>query len=550
MIRSEEIYGLLPFDIEGVALLAELALDLSWSWNHSTDQLWEKLDPALWELTRNPWVILQSVSHEQLERQLADPLFRQLMNDLKRSHEKVGLADKWFQTTYPLSHLKSIVYFSMEYMLSEALPVYVGGLGNVAGDQLKSANDLGVPITAIGLLYQRGYFRQYIDEDGAQKEYFPYNDPGSLPVMPLRLPNGEWLRVKVALPGYPVWVRAWQALVGNLKLYLLDSNDPVNLPIHRGITGEIYGDGAEIRIKQEMILGIGGWKVLEALNLSPEVCHLNEGHSAFAVLERASAFMKSTGLSFEDALTITRCGNIFTTHTLTSAGFDKFSPSLMSRYFQSYVTCELKIGFDNFLALGRSEYGDKEEPFNMALLAMRGSGFVNAVSKRHCEMSRKLFCSEFKRWPINEIPIDYVTNGIHVPTWDSKIADTLWTQACGKNRWRKQMVQPVTDIKALTNQELWTFRNESRIELVKYVREKFVRGSKHFKNDQDLFADSQKLLNENHLTLGFARRFVPYKRTNLLLNNPLRLLQILNNRDFPVQLVIAGKASPYDKQSK
>ena len=282
---------LLSADVEGFDSLAELALDMRSSWNHATDQVWRQLDPVLWELTHNPWVVLQTVSREKLQRVLADPAFRKNVDDLVQARRDAAEAPAWFQQTYPQSPLSCVAYFSMEFMLSEALPIYSGGLGNVAGDQLKAASDLGVPVIGVGLLYQQGYFRQVIDKDGAQQALFPYNDPGQLPITPLRQANGEWLRLEIALPGYSVWLRAWQVQVGRVKLYLLDSNDAANYPAHRGITSELYGGGPELRLKQELLLGIGGWRLLAALGIEPEVCHLNEGHAAFAVLERARSFM-------------------------------------------------------------------------------------------------------------------------------------------------------------------------------------------------------------------------------------------------------------------
>ena len=287
---SHPIYNLLPTEVEGFDSLAELALDMRWSWNHATDEVWRQLDPALWELTQNPWVVLQTVSRDQLKRVLADPAFRKNIDDLLRAKRQAAETPAWFQQHHPQAPLTCVAYFSMEFMLSEALPIYSGGLGNVAGDQLKAASDLGVPVVGVGLLYQQGYFRQVIDKDGAQQALYPYNDPGQLPITPVRQPNGEWLRLEIALPGYSVWLRAWQVQVGRVKLYLLDSNDAANFPAHRGITSELYGGGPELRLKQELLLGIGGWRLLAALGIQPEVCHLNEGHAAFAVLERAREF--------------------------------------------------------------------------------------------------------------------------------------------------------------------------------------------------------------------------------------------------------------------
>ena len=473
--NTNQVYGFFPKGIDGIDKLAELAIDMRWSWNHSADKIWQQLDSSLWELTHNPWIVLQSVSYDHLEQQLTDTGFRKMIDDLIKSEETNANFTAWFQKNHSDKSLTSIAYFSMEFMLSEALPIYVGGLGNVAGDQLKTASDLGVPVTAVGLLYQQGYFRQQIDKYGSQQELFPYNDPGSLPITPLRLPNGEWLRLKIEMPGYPVWLRTWQVKVGRVKLYLLDSNDPANLPIHRGITSELYGGGTELRIKQEILLGIGGWKMLRALGIKPEVCHMNEGHSAFLVLERVNDFMKENSVSFETALEVTRAGNIFTTHTAVAAGFDHFSPSLMEQYLSDYARKELNIDFNTLMALGRQDENNYAENFNMAYLAIRGSGAVNAVSNLHEEVSKKLFASLFSRWPLDEIPVGHVTNGVHMPSWDSEFADKLWTDACGKSRWKGELVTIEEEIYKIPASTLWQFRNESRNELVNYIRKRFER---------------------------------------------------------------------------
>ena len=352
---SHPIYSLLPTEVEGFDSLAELALDMRWSWNHCADELWRRLDPALWDLTQNPWVVLQTVSRDQLERVLAEPAFRKNVDDLLRAKRQAAEAPAWFQQHHPQAPLTCVAYFSMEFMLSEALPIYSGGLGNVAGDQLKAASDLGVPVVGVGLLYQQGYFRQVIDKDGAQQALYPYNDPGQLPITPLRQANGEWLRLEIALPGYSVWLRAWQVQVGRVKLYLLDSNDAANFPAHRGITSELYGGGPELRLKQELLLGIGGWRLLAALGIQPDVCHLNEGHAAFAVLERARSFMQKSAQPFDVALAATRAGNLFTTHTAVAAGFDRFAPALIEQYLGGYAKQKLGIITPRFAGLGPPE---------------------------------------------------------------------------------------------------------------------------------------------------------------------------------------------------
>jgi starch phosphorylase len=534
-------------EVDGFDSLAELALDMRWSWNHATDEVWLGLDPALWELTQNPWVVLQTVSRDRIERVLADPAFRKNVDDLLRAERLAAETPAWFQQNHPQAPLTCVAYFSMEFMLSEALPIYSGGLGNVAGDQLKAASDLGVPVIGVGLLYQQGYFRQVIDKDGAQQALFPYNDPGQLPITPLRQANGEWLRLEIALPGYSVWLRAWQVKVGRVKLYLLDSNDAANYPAHRGITSELYGGGPELRLKQELLLGIGGWRLLKALGIEPQVCHLNEGHAAFAVLERARSFMQETAQPFEVALAVTKAGNLFTTHTAVAAGFDRFDPALIEQYLGGYAEQKLGIKLHDLLALGRRNPNDQAESFNMAYLAIRGSGAVNGVSRLHGKVSRCLFEPLFPHWPVNEVPVGHVTNGVHMPSWDSAAADDLWTEACGKDRWLGTKEPLEQDIRRLSNARLWQFRAASTKALVEYARERLSRQLAASGAAPEAVDRAKHLFDPNTLTLGFARRFATYKRPNLLLHDPERLLRLLTNRERPVQLIIAGKAHPADQ---
>lgn len=324
----------------------------------------------------------------------------------------------------------------------------------------------------MGLLYQQGYFRQVIDKEGAQQALYPYNDPGQLPIAPLRHPNGEWLRLEIVLPGYSVWLRAWQVQVGSVKLYLLDSNDAANFPAHRGITSQLYGGGQELRLQQEMLLGIGGWRLLHALGIQPEVCHLNEGHAAFAILERARTFMNETGQSFEVALAVTRSGNLFTTHTAVAAGFDRFAPDLINQYLGQYAQDILGITVDDLLALGRQNPNDSSESFNMAYLAIRGSGAVNAVSRLHGQVSRHIFTPIFPQWSEDEVPIGHVTNGVHMPSWDSAPADALWTEACGKDRWLGKTEKLGQDIRRVSDTTLWQFRTAASKSLVEYARQR------------------------------------------------------------------------------
>lgn len=541
------VYALLPVEIEGFDELAELALDIRWSWDHATDELWRELDPVLWELTRNPWVVLQTVARDRLRQVLADPDFRRRVDGFVKGGRRQLAAPGWFRRQHGEAALGCVAYFSMEFMLSEALPIYSGGLGNVAGDQLKAASDLGVPVLGVGLLYQQGYFRQVIDTNGMQQALFPYNDPGQLPITPLREPNGEWLRLEIRFPGYSVWLRAWQVTIGRVRLYLLDSNDPANLPAYRGITSELYGGGAELRLMQELVLGIGGWRLLRALGVRPDVCHLNEGHAAFAVLERARSFMKESGQPFEVALAVTRAGNLFTTHTPVPAGFDRFSPALIEQYLGDYARDRLGIPFADLLALGRVRDDDPDEPFNMACLAIRGSGAVNGVSRLHGAVSRRIFTPLFPRWPAAEIPVGHVTNGVHVPTWHSPAADELWTGVCGKERWLEATESLEKTIRPIADAAFWQLRATARAALVELVRSRHARQLASTGATAAEIDSARNLFDASVLTLGFARRFATYKRPNLLLHDPERLLRLLTDPQRPVQLVVAGKAHPADR---
>ena len=541
------IHDMLPADIDGFEELAELALDVRWSWNHAADPLWKQLDNDSWELTHSPWVVLQGAAHDRIEQLMSDATFRGTVQQLLQARRVAELAPAWFQQSHPESPLTGVAYLSMEFMLAEGLPIYSGGLGNVAGDQLKAAGDLGVPVVGVGLLYSQGYFRQVIDQTGAQRAVFPYNDPSQLPITPLRGPKGEWLRFRLKLPGHPILVRAWQVRVGRSRLYLLDSNDAANFPAYRGITGELYGGGPEMRLQQELLLGIGGWRLLGLLGIRPEVCHLNEGHAAFAVLERARTFMRETGQSFETALATTRAGNLFTTHTAVAAGFDRFDPDLIERYLGAYAESELGITRKALLALGRLEPENAAEPFSMAQLALRGSGAVNGVSRLHAVVSRRIFAPAFPGWPVDEIPVTHVTNGVHVPSWDSAAADELWTKACGPGCWVAPADSVTRGIASLTDEELWRFRNCSRAALVEHARQRLVQQLTASGADSELMEQARRVLDPKVLTIGFARRFATYKRPNLLLQDPQRLLRLLTDRNRPVQLVIAGKAHPADE---
>ncbi len=532
----------LPVKLE---ILAEFALDLRWTWSHAGDDLWEMIDYKIWEKTQNPWMLLQNVSKECLETLAQDPKFLSKLADLKQERAEYYKQQGWFQNEYPQSSLGSIAYFSMEYGLGEALPIYAGGLGILAGDLLKSASDLNLPLVGIGLLYQQGYFRQMIDAQGAQQAFYPYNEPSSLPIRRALDKQGNHLTITLELPARDLYLRVWEAQVGRVTLYLLDSNNLMNSPVDQAITAELYGGGQEKRLLQEIVLGMGGWRLLETLGITPEICHLNEGHAAFVALERICQFKSKNKVTFEQALWATRSGNIFTTHTPVSAGFDRFSPELIQQYLSNTVQ-SLEIPFNQFLALGQTSAEHSDESFNMTYFALRTCAAVNGVSQLHGQVSQQLFHQLYPQWPIKQIPVGYITNGVHVPTWDSSFTDDLWTRVCGKGRWAGRVDALRTQIEEIKDETLWTFRGESRTKLVHYVRKQItdklkLRGA----SDEEQLL-TQNIFDPNILTLGFARRFAEYKRPNLLLHDKARLIRLLTSSHYPVQLVIAGKAHPAD----
>ncbi len=545
MFITRNIPRLLPEPLSG---LADLALDMRWSWSHASDDLWRTIDQELWDATGNPWYILESLGESRL-RSLAED--HEFLSELERQldiRQKALAGPAWFSRKYSRSHLKGVAYFSMEFGMSEALPLYSGGLGILAGDHLKTASDLDIPLVGIGLLYQQGYFRQAIDRHGDQLEFYPYNDPAMLPAMPLRDSDGNWLRVRVELPGRTLILRTWEVHVGRIRLLLLDSNDPLNSPGDRGITAKLYGGGQEIRLQQEIVLGLGGWRLIDTLGLECEVCHMNEGHAALVVLERARSFMKMESVSFDVALNCTRMGNIFTTHTPVEAAFDRFPASMLSHYLSDYAA-SLGISMDKLLAMGRTVQDDSREPFNMAWLALRGCGSVNGVSRLHGEVSRKIFSTVFPRWPVHEVPVGHVTNGIHIPSWDSRDADELWTTSCGKERWLWSLERIEADFNRMDDESLWQFRTKSRLRLIEFCRNRIgCHQAVSCPCRQD--GSQSEFLDPNAFTMGFARRFTSYKRPNLLLQDPDRLSRILNRPGMPVQLIIAGKAHPEDQAGK
>ena len=542
----------LPNLPECLSELRDLALDLRWTWSHEADALWAEVDSPLWRQTKNPWSVLQGANPQRLQHLANDNGFRARLGEFVAARRRYLDQPGWFASAHGADTVKTIAYFSMEFGLGAALPLYAGGLGVLAGDYLKTASDLAAPVVGIGLLYQEGYFRQIVDAEGWQQELYPYNEPAGLPLAPVILDEGGWLRIPLEFPGRTVHLRVWKATVGRVLLYLLDSNDPLNSPVDRGITAKLYGGGSEIRLMQEIVLGIAGWRAVEKLHPETEICHINEGHAAFAIIERAKQRAEHCRFDFWDAFWATRAGNVFTTHTPVAAGFDSFPSSLLARYLP-YRERELErsnVTTEELIGLGRIEPLDAEEPFNMAYLAQRGSAMTLGVSRLHGEFSRRIFQPLFQRWPNCEVPVGHVTNGVHIPTWDSPQADRLWSEACGKDRWREMPDILPERMASISDEKLWDMRGEGRQRLVARVRDHLSRQLRERGAEQGKVREADTVLDPNILTIGFARRFTEYKRPNLLLCDPLRLDQLLMNAQRPVQIVVAGKAHPADSEGK
>lgn len=536
---------------EALVGLFTLALDLRWSWHHGSDVLWRTLDEETWTATRNAWLVLNSVAGDRLEELSREPSFLARYREQMEEHDAFVHARTWYSDQCDNSLDRGVAFFCMEYGLSESLPLYSGGLGVLAGDYLKAASDLGVPVTAVGLLYQQGYFRQAIGADGEQIELYPYNDPTMLPLSPLRDENDEWVRVVVPLPGRDVRLRAWIGRVGHCDLLLLDSNDPRNEPGDRGITSELYSGDPEKRLQQEMVLGIGGWRLLRTLGRNPSICHINEGHCAFAMLERAFGWAEDNERDFDTARLATRATNLFTTHTSVAAGFDRFPRRLIQLYLGPWLASQ-DMSVEELFSLGSAPIDRDEDGqplLNMAWLAVNLSGRINGVSQVHQKVSQTILEPFFPRWPREDIPVEYVTNGVHTPSWDSPESDELWTTACGRDRWRKPM-RNTCPMDGISDESIWAMRLAQKKRLVHYLRQRL--SSQHCDQGpgNNPATACGLLLDSETLTVGFARRFTEYKRPDLLLRDERRLLSLLTNRDRPIQIVLAGKAHPKDRTGK
>jgi starch phosphorylase len=547
-IRTFTVTPSLPASLER---LRDLAYNLRWAWDHATIELFRRLDSDLWEITgHNPVLMLGTIDQAQLEAAAADEGFLAYLEGVSQHFDGYMAGEStWFRRTCGVTEGPLVAYFSAEFGVTECLSIFAGGLGVLAGDHLKSASDLGVPLIGVGLLYQQGYFRQYLNEAGWQQEAYVDNDFYNLPLKLERRQDGTPLTVEIPYPGRCVTAQIWRAQVGRVPLYLLDTNVPANRPDDRGITYQLYGGDLDMRIKQEIMLGIGGYRALEALGLQPAVYHMNEGHSAFLALERVRR-AETHGLSFAEAREAASAGLVFTTHTPVAAGHDYFPPELMDRYFTDYAR-SLGLSRQNFLALGRQNPGNDSEPFCMTILALRLAAYSNGVSRLHGQVSRRMWQGLWPGVSEDDIPIGHVTNGVHFRSWISLEMNQLYDRYLGP-RWREEPADQTVwqRVERIPAEELWRTHELRRERLIGFVRRRLKSQLQQRGASQTEIEAAEEVLDAEALTIGFARRFAPYKRATLLLRDPERLARILNNPDRPVQIIFAGKAHPRDDEGK
>ena len=531
--------------------LYELSYNLYFAWNHDAEELFRRINPDLWEVARkNPVEFLGGIRQEDLESLVSDDGFMAHMERVKEEFDrytseklnvsKLGKAGRPF----------IVAYFTAECGVADCLPIYSGGLGILSGDHLKSASDLNLPIVGVSLAYQKGYFRQYLTHDSWQMETYPLNDFPTMPMRLVRNDKGESLKISVDIKGEEVEIQAWRVNIGRITLCLLDTNLDENPQWARDITSELYGGNREMRVQQEIVLGIGGVRMLKALGLEPAVYHMNEGHSAFAVFERIRELRENRGLSFNEALEFVRATSVFTTHTPVPEGNDTFHPDLIRAYFDSFARA-MGISMEVLLGFGRQDPRNKDDEFCMTVLALRFSNWNNGVSRLHENVSRKMWQKIWSKTPIRDLPIVHITNGVHIPSWISKGMAENYARYLGP-RWIEDPDNIVVweRVDKIPNTELWRTHERSRERLVSFTRQRLKKQlSKRGASNRDR-AIAEEVLNSESLTIGFARRFAPYKRSYLILKDLKRLEKILTNEDYPVQMIIAGKAHPQDQVGK
>jgi glycogen phosphorylase len=543
-LRSFTVRPSLP---EELSDLETLAFNLRWSWDDHTRDLFRWVDPDLWDASiHDPVRLLGLVNPERLAALAADDGFRRFLTEVRDELDRYLQGERWFQSRRGSgdgSPLRQVAYFSPEFGIAEAVPQYSGGLGVLAGDHLKSASDLGIPLVGIGLLYRHGYFRQSLNADGWQEERYPLLDPHVMALTPC-----EGVRVSVDLAGVPLVAQVWRADVGRVPLYFLDADVDENTDDLRSVTDRLYGGDTEHRLRQEILLGMGGVRALEAVGVDAQVFHTNEGHAGFLGLERIRQLVVDQGLSYAEAIEAVRAGSIFTTHTPVPAGIDRFPRELMEKYFGGWCH-DVGVAFDDLMALGHRPRDHVEERFNMAVMGLRLAGRSNAVSQLHGEVSRDMFGELWPDLSTDEAPIASITNGVHAHTWTSpEIADVLTRSV--RPEWHEADAEAWARVAEAPDDELWRAHEQGRERLVSFVRRRGSEIAQARGGSATSTAWVDEALDPRILTVGFARRFATYKRANLLLSQPERLRSLLLSADRPVQFVFAGKAHPADEAGK
>ena len=547
-IRTFNVSPSLPTNLEP---LRKLAYNLHWDWNVETKDLFRRLDRDLWDSSnQNPVLMLGTISQERLQEMAEDKGFIAQMNRAAQQLDDYLKNRAWYRKQRGTELQECYAYFSMEFGLVKALPIYSGGLGVLAGDHLKSASDLGLPLVGVGLLYQEGYFSQYLNADGWQQERYPLNDFYNMPLHPERNPDGSELRIEVDYPGRKVYARIWRVQVGTVPLYLMDTNIEPNSRYDQDITDQLYGGDKTLRMHQEIMLGIGGVKMMKALGLKVTAYHMNEGHAAFMALERIRMLMEEYHLTFVEAEQVVISSSMFTTHTPVPAGFDLFEPDMVMHYLDQYPKM-FGLSQDEFLGLGREDTGDLSAPLNMAILAIKMSSFVNGVAALHGVVSRPMFQGLWPGLPQEEVPITSITNGVHARSCVAKSTQELYDRYLGPDWEMTRKEDRLWDrMSSIPDEELWRNHERCRSELVVFAREWLQKTLRERGAAQGEIEHAREALDPKVLTIGFARRFATYKRATLFLRDVDRIMRIMRDSNRPVQFVIAGKAHPMDIPGK
>jgi len=551
-MNIQEYYIGLNFP-EGLKRLESLAYNLWWTYNNSAKDMFKMINPDLWrDSQHNPIEVIQSLSEHDLEELENDQVFLSRLDTVWYEYIDYIQNPKWFESKDNKEKLRNfqVAYFSAEYGIHESIQSYAGGLGILSGDHCKSASDLGIPFIAVGMLYRNGYFHQYLNSDGWQQESYPYNEFMKMPISRVRDENGDEVYVKVEAPGREIFVRLWQVDMGFVRFILLDTDIDMNSKEDRAITGKLYDGDMGMRIKQETILGIGGLRALSKIGVVPTVFHINEGHPTFALIERVRTLMVENNFSLDEAVEFVKKTTVFTTHTPVPAGFDVFSPEEMDNNLKP-VLKDSPLGVNDIMHFGRFYPDNPKEPFSMAVCGIKLSAFRNGVSKLHGTVSRNIFADLWPGLDNSFVPIDYVTNGVHLPTWIADELKALYNRYLGENWYIKPYHFEVWDnVDDIPDLELFEAKQTQKVRLVSFVRAKIKSSIKARGGSHNEILKANEILNPNVLTLGFARRFATYKRAYMLFSDIKRLQDILNNTEMPVQIVIAGKAHPKDTEGK